>query len=101
MKKEENFLQDEETRLETRLEILGRKIHFKGQVFTICQRKKNLGKLPKYYLFDLGNKSYISSLYPTEIDNEYIFDIRYDGQYLIRFTPDDYEIEEISESYEG
>jgi hypothetical protein len=76
-------------------EIKGRKIVFKGIVFTILKRKNELDKKPPYYLLDLEHKVFLSSLYPTGESNTYIFDVRGDGHYILRFTPNGYEIEEI------
>ncbi len=76
-------------------EIEGRKIVFNGSVYTVLKRKNELDKKPPYYLLDLNNKLYLSSLYPAGESNAYIFDVRGDGHYILRFYPNGYEIERI------
>ncbi|MGC9142259.1 MAG: hypothetical protein ACP5IN_07955 [Caldimicrobium sp.] len=77
-------------------EIEGRKIVFNGSVFTVLKRKNELDKKPPYYLLDLEHKVFLSSLYPTGESNTYIFDVKgEDVNYILRFTPNGYEIEEI------
>ena len=80
---------------EGNLEIKNRKIVFSGSVYTVLRRKNELDKKPPYYLLDLEKKLFLSSLYPTGESNTYIFDVRGDGHYIIRFTPNGYEIERI------
>ena len=80
---------------EGNLEIKNRKIVFSGSVYTVLRRKNELDKKPPYYLLDLEKKLFLSSLYPTGESNTYIFDVRGDGHYILRFTSDGYEIERI------
>lgn len=77
----------------------GLKISFQGITYTILKRKKQDFK-PQFYLLDLENKTYLSSLYPSREPNTYLFDVKDDGKYLLRLivegeTYKGYEIEEL------
>jgi hypothetical protein len=86
-----------EKAIQSMVEIKGRKIVFNGVVYTVLKRKNEIDRKPLYYLYDLDNKVYLSSLYNTGEANTYLFDVRGDGKYLLRFTDDlqGYEIERI------
>jgi uncharacterized GH25 family protein len=79
----------------------GLKITFQGETFVTLERKKQQDLKPKYYLFNIEKKFYLSSLYPTGEENTYYFDVKDDGKYLLRLKIDDlgtyrgYEIEEL------
>jgi hypothetical protein len=79
----------------------GLKITFQGETFTTLERKKQQDSKPKFYLFNIEKKFYLSSLYPTGEKNTYYFDVKDDGKYLLRLIIDDsgtykgYEIEEL------
>jgi cytoplasmic iron level regulating protein YaaA (DUF328/UPF0246 family) len=79
------------------VDIKGRKIIFNGVVYTVLKRKNEIDRKPLYYLFDLENKVYLSSLYGTGEANTYLFDVKGEGKYLLRFSDDlqGYEIERI------
>jgi hypothetical protein len=77
----------------------GLKITFQGETFAVLERKKQDLK-PKFYLFNIEKKFYLSSLYPTGEENTYYFDVKDDGKYLLRLIIEDdtykgYEIEEL------
>ena len=79
-------------------EIKGLRIIFYNEPLVVLERKKDLNKKPKYYLFDLAKRTYVSSLYFTGEPDTYLFDVKGDGHYLLRILDSDtrtYEIEEI------
>lgn len=98
-KKEEQiksfFSENTETQSNNTLEIKGQRVIFNGDVYTVLKRKNELDKKPPYYLLDLEHKAFLSSLYCTGESNTYLFDVKNDGQYLLRFYSQGYEIEEI------
>jgi hypothetical protein len=67
-----------------------KQIEFKGNTYMILQRKNFTKRKPQFYLFDIKNKKYFSSLYPIS-DNLFWFDDR-QKRYFIRFSNDKYEI---------
>lgn len=76
-------------------EIDGRRILFDGVVCVIRKRKNGLDKKPPYYLYNIADKEYISSLYSVGA-NTYIFDVKGKDKYLIKFNgSNSYEIEPI------
>ncbi|HON83362.1 MAG TPA: hypothetical protein PLI22_04415 [Caldisericia bacterium] len=76
--------------------ITFKKIIFRGLTFSILERKHLKDNKPKYYLFNIENKYYLSSLYETGENNTYYFDVRDDGKYLLKFNEDGtYKIEEL------
>jgi hypothetical protein len=89
------FLQSRSVMSVESSDIENRKIVFNGSVYTVLRRKNELDKKPPYYLLDLEKKLFLSSLYPTGESNTYIFDVRGDGHYILRFTSNGYEIERI------
>ena len=93
-----NFFKSDTETKSVSSEIKGLRIIFDNEPLIILERKNELDKKPKYYLLDLENKAYISSLYPTGESNTYLFDVKGDGHYLLRFLGSDtrtYEIEKI------
>ena len=84
--------------------LKGLKVVFQGILCMVLERKKELEIKPKYFLFGVVNKVYISSLYPLPEKEAFLFD--YQGkQYILRFFFENegtyqYEIEEIG-NYEG
>jgi len=77
------------------IEIKGKRIVINGETYIVLKRKNELDTKPPYYLFNTNKKEYLSSLYETNEKNTYLFDIRNDGEYIIRFYQEGYEIEEI------
>lgn len=78
------------------IDIKNRKVCFKGKIYTVLERKNELEKKPSYYLLNLEDKIYLSSLYPVGESNTYLFDDKDEGKYyLLRFYPNGYEIEEL------
>lgn len=78
------------------IELNGLRIFVNGVVCVVRKRKNELDKKPPYYLYNIANKEYISSLYSTPEANTYIFDVRGKGQYLIKFNgSNSYEIKPI------
>lgn len=91
------FNENTETQSNTQ-DIKGLRIVFNNEVFTVLERKNELNKKPKYYLYDLKDKVFLSSLYPSGETNTYLFDIKGDGRYLVRFYSQGsqgYEIEKL------
>jgi len=71
MKDKDNKMKDENI-------IKGLKLKLEGSQVYIAERKKP-GKKPKYYLWDLDKKCYVSSLFPTDKIGIYFFDTRDTG----------------------
>lgn len=59
--------------------------YFDNEKILILTRK-NCTKKPKHYLFNPKKKKYISSLYPTNIENQYTFDYEQTMYKLIQDT---------------
>jgi hypothetical protein len=89
------FSENTETQSNNNIEIKGQRVIFNGEVFTVLKRKNELDKKPPYYLLDTEHKTFLSSLYSTGESNTYLFDVKGDGKYLLRFYSQGYEIEEI------
>ncbi len=79
------FNEDTSSHKNDGLELKGLVFIFGGNRQVVLKRKNELDKKPQYYVFDLTTKKYLSSLYPTGEPNTYLFDIKGDGSYLIRF----------------
>ena len=90
-----NFFNSDTETKSVSSEIKGLRITFYNEPLVVLERKKDLNKKPKYYLFDLAKKTYVSSLYFTGEPDTYLFDVKGDGHYLLRVYSKDYEIEEI------
>lgn len=65
------------------INIRGLKVLFKSRTYTVLTRKKTTSKKPEFFLFDLENKVFLSSLYWAGTDT-YIFDDRL-HKYQIEF----------------
>lgn len=92
------YNESSETQSNSTQEIKGLRVVFNGEVFTVLKRKNELDKKPPYYLLNLESKTFLSSLYPLGESNTYLFDVKNDGKYLIRFHTEGsqgYEIEEL------
>lgn len=73
----------------TNLHLKGVRVLYNNHPVIVLQRKKpdELAKKPPFYLFDLENKSFISSLYPAGEAGSFIFDDKETRKhYLIRFS---------------
>lgn len=73
--------------------MIGREITFRGRKYKVLERKKRRGKKPPYYLFDVKDKQYLSSLYTTQQPNTYLFDVQGKERFLLTFTDKGYQIE--------
>ena len=67
--------------------LRGFKVFFQNRVYTVLERKNGLETKPRFFLFDLESKRFLSSLYPTGEQGAFIFDVKETGEsYLIRFS---------------
>ena len=74
------------------LKLSEKKFVVNDQIIYIGERKKELEKKPKKYLFTLqGGFNYISSLYPVDENHYYIDD--YNQRYFLTDYPDHIEID--------
>ena len=61
----------------------GKKIAFDSQKCIVLERKIKKGSSkPKYYLFNLDTKTYISSLFPTDKESVFYFDYMGNGYHV-------------------
>lgn len=76
----------------------GLKVWFDGKVLSVLERKREIEKKPKFFLFDVKDKAYISSLYLVSkfensgtIQEIYHFDYR-DVNYVLEVVKKDDEV---------